>query len=297
MKNINLVFSAIGVVAGLAASAHADVVFGVTTNNHLISFDHTNPNLLSLNTPITGLPAGEEIIGFDYRPATNEFVGMSNMDRLYRINSSSGATALIGSGFAPGLTPGVSYGFDINPTVDRLRVVGSDGTNRRLNPVTGASVLIDTPLTYASGGTPRAVGTAYTNSVPGAPLGSVRQFIIDSNLDVLAEVGSMAGGNASFNAGVATIVGPLNAFGTLDVGDLLGFDISGFTGLALLSTVQAGNVFSDLKRIDLNTGQTFFLGVIGSTPGVFARDIAMIPVPGAGVLLGLAGLAAARRRR
>ena len=53
------------------------------------------------------------------------------------------------------------YGTDFNPSVDRLRITGSNGINLRVNVDTGA-VTIDTPLSYAPGdvhfGTPPSIG-------------------------------------------------------------------------------------------------------------------------------------------
>jgi hypothetical protein len=43
-----------------------------------------------------------------------------------------------------------SFGFDFNPTVDRIRVVSNTGQNLRLHPVTGVVASTDTPLTFAA---------------------------------------------------------------------------------------------------------------------------------------------------
>ena len=50
---------------------------------------------------------------------------------------------------APAFTPalsGTAFGFDFNPTVDRIRVVSDTGQNLRLNPDTGAVAAVDGAL-------------------------------------------------------------------------------------------------------------------------------------------------------
>lgn len=280
-------------VAALAAAgaARADTIVALTTDNRLLSFDHTNSQMLFTNVAVTGLQSGESLIGIDFRPQTREVYGVGTANIIYRLDFYTGAAAAVGPAFSPGLDLSAEYGIDFNPTVDRMRVVNSTGNNRRLNPITGAAVATDTMLAYADGsGTPRAVGVAYTNSVAGALPGSTRQFIIDSARDLLVETGSQAGGNPSFNGGLVTAVGPLG----VDTGDLVGFDISGDTGIALLSTTPDGGSLSTLRLLNLNDGSTTFLGDIA---GGTIRDITLVPAPGALALAGAAGLAGLRRRR
>ncbi len=276
-----------------AGTASAQTAYGVTDTNFLYSWDVSTPGTTS-NVAITGLGANERILGIDARPLTGTLVIMTTASQLYTLGTNGVATA-IGSGFTPALD-NVSYGIDFNPTVDRLRVVNTNGNNRRLNPVTGAAVATDTALSYASGGVPAAVGTAYRNFQFGAnaPLGSVRQYIVDHNngSPSLAEVGSQAGGNASFNGGICTPVGSLGISG---VGLLAGFDIFGPTdiGYVSLNTTAPSTGF---YTINLSTGAATLVGAIASGNDVIT-DITIIPAPGVASLLALAGLAAARRRR
>jgi uncharacterized protein (TIGR03382 family) len=281
-------------VAALSTApyARASTVIGLTTNNRLISFDHLAPGVLFTNVPVSGLGAGESLVGIDLRPATGQVIGVTQTG-LYDLNFTTGAATLIGAGFAASpLDAGAEFGIDFNPTVDRVRVVASTSGNRRLNPVSGGAVLpVDTALTYTGTGAPvRAVGAAYTNSLAGVLPGSTRQFIIDSATDMLVETGSQAGGNASFNGGVVTPVGSLG----FDTGDLVGFDIFGPTGVALISTTPGGGATSSLRILNLSNASSMFLGDIA---GGTIRDITIIPAPGAIAVGGLAGLALMRRRR
>lgn len=288
-----LISAAILTTTALAGSASAETLYGVTLDNRLVAFDSSTPGTLTRNVAISGLNPNELVLGIDRRPLTGELFAMTSDSRLLSINIFDGASTPVGSGFAPALTPGVEYGFDFNPTVDRIRVVDANGGNRRLNPVTGGAVQNDTNLTYAAPttGVPRAVATAYTNSIANAPLGSVRQFIIDSAIDALGEVGSQAGGNASFNGGVVTRIGSLG----FDTNDLVGFDISADSGVAYLSLTNPSTNFTSLFTLDLSSGSASLVGAIGN--GLTLRDISVIPAPGAFGLLAAAGLTLGSRRR
>ena len=282
-----------------------ETLLGVTVDGSVVTFDSHNPSVLFSNVPITGLNANDRVLGVDWRPATNSFVAIGETSQLYTLNPATGVATPIGTGFAPVLenSPFTRYGIDINPTVDRVRVVGANSQNRRLNPVTGAAVQADTALAFNPALNlslaPRAVGTAYTNSVPGAPAGSTRQFILDSFYNVLGEVGSQAGGNASFNGGVVNSALTIMAGGSIvDFGDNAGFDISGVTGVAYASLELQSSLPgtpTGIYTIDLASGAAIMRG---STPtGVVLRDVTVVPAPGVAGLLAGGMLLAGRRRR
>lgn len=288
--NLSGAMSAAAIAAlAIAGAAQAATVVGLTTDNRLLSFDHLAPGVLFTNVGVTGLGAGESLVGIDLRPATGQIIGVTGSG-IYSLDMLTGAASRIGAGFSPTLDP-AEYGIDFNPTVDRIRVVNSAGGNRRLNPATGGSAATDTALTYSGSGAPvRAVGAAYTNSLAGVAPGTTRQYIIDSATDLLVETGSMTGGNASFNAGVVAPVGSLG----LDTGDLVGFDIFGPTGVALLSTTPDGGLTSTLRFLNLFDASNISLGDIA---GGTIRDITIIPAPGAAMAALIGGVALVRRRR
>lgn len=299
-------FTFLALLAGVAPVALAqEALVGVTTTGNVVRFNSNAPGTLLSNLPITGLNQGDRIQGIDFRPQTGEIIALGETTQLYSLNAFTGVATPIGSGFTPGLDGGAltRHAIDINPTVDRVRVVGSGAQNRRLNPVNGAAVspALDTNLSYSPpvglGLPPRAVAVAYTNSVFGAPVGSTREYILDSLNNVLGEVGSQAGGNGSFNGGViaSTFAVRLGST-TLDFSDNAGLDISAATGLAYasldLQTDPAGSP-TGLYTIDLASGQATLLG----NAGVSLRDITVIPAPATAGLLGLGALSVLRRRR
>jgi len=281
-------------LTGAAAANAADIV-GVTVQNNIVTFNQATPGTLISNLAVSGLNPGEQLLEIDLRPATGEIFGITSDNRITRIDPVTGIATPFATSFVPSLGSG-RYSIDFNPTVDRIRVVGSNTDNRRLNPITGASVAAsDTLLTIAaSTGSPFIASTAYSNSLNGVLPGSTRQFVIDSRTALLGEVGSMAGGNASFNGGVISFIGGLGfANGTLS--ENVGFDIFGPTGEAFVSLQPFGSSSSSFGTIDLNTGAYTAIGNVGG--GVGLRSLTAIPTPGAAAILGLASLLAARRRR
>ena len=284
-----------------AQRASAAIIFAVDTTNNLFSFDSNSPQNIAQGHFITGLPTvGEQIIAIDGRTATSELFAMSNFSRLYTLNPSTGAATPVGSGFTPTLN-GNSFGFDFNPTVDRIRVVSDADQNLRLNPVTGGLAAQDTNLSYAAGDVnagknPSIVGAAYTNNINNPLPTQTTLYDIDSVNNVLVTQGTL-NGVESPNTGLLHTVGALG----VDVTNLLGFDIGG-DGTAFAAMQTTSNPASGLYTINLTTGAATFVGtIIGGTE---VRDIAVepaggfiVPEPGSLLMLGAMSLGLVMRRR
>lgn len=281
-KNTLWSVSAITLVAGIA---QAELVYGVTNTNNLITWDSGDSTDLLGGVAISGLMQNEQVRGIDFRPATGQLYAVGSFNNLYVINFDSGAATRVGAGpFAPGAS-GSSFGFDFNPTIDRIRYVSDANQNLVLNPNDGTSTQVTSLFYDASdvnaGMDPNVVGSAYTNSFMNAT--STQLYGIDSALDVLVTQAN--------SAGTLMTVGSLG----VDVNDSLSFDISGATGIAY-ATVQSNDLSrSTFWMIDLSTGEATMLGEIGG--GAMVSSMAVTPAPGAFALLGLGGLAASRRRR
>lgn len=278
-------------IAGLAvttlASGHAaaELVYGVTLQQTLVSWDHASPGTLLAGVPLWGMAANEQILGIDIRPATGEMYGLGSFSRLYSINPVTGQAMQVGANFSTPLN-GSSFGFDFNPVVDRIRIVSDADQNLRVHPDTGA-VTVDGSLGYdpmdsGFGTNPSLVAAAYTNNVKNAP--STLLYGIDAARDVLVI-------QSPPNAGVLTTVGPLGT----DVTDLAGFDISGVTGNAYAAVRDVALGRTTFWSINLMTGQGTMIGEVGG--GSLITAMTVVPAPGAAMLGGLALLAAVRRRR
>src|SRR5205814_4494687 len=112
--------------------------------------------------------AGGRLVGLDRRPANGVLYGLTAVGDVYRVDPVSGAATLVSTLTAP-FNGGPRSGVDFNPKTDRLRLVGSDGQNVRVNVDNGATA-VDRTLAYARqdphfGEQPAIAGTAYANNV------------------------------------------------------------------------------------------------------------------------------------
>ncbi|MFN0011784.1 MAG: DUF4394 domain-containing protein [Phycisphaerales bacterium] len=300
MKKMSLVLAAGALFAAAGSAVASHRVYGVTFDQRLVTFAPNAPGVFLTDTVITGLAPDETILGIDARPRTGGLVIMTNGNRLMSVDAVTAAATAIGAGFAPALSGATEFGMDFNPTVDRIRVVDNLGGNRRLNPVTGGAVATDTGLT-SGGMSIGANGTAYRNWQfllgVNAPNFSVRQYVVigSGTSFGLGEVGSMVGGNASFNGGVVTAIG--GGFAAPST-DNIGFDIFGPLDEAYVSLTDTTSFASSFYGLDLGTGGLNNLGIVGSgSVRDSLIDFTVLPTPGAAGLLGLGGLLVARRRR
>lgn len=270
------------------ASAQPTTVFGVTEDQTLVSFDASTPGTIASGVAISGLAANETIQGIDFRPATGQLYALGSFSNLYTIDIVSGMAAQVGSSsFLPGLN-GSSFGFDFNPTIDRIRVVSDADQNLVLNPNDGTSTAV-TSLFYATGDpnegiNPNVVASAYTNSFAGATV--TQLFGIDTGLDVLVRQAN--------SAGTLETVGSLG----VDLNDLAGFDIDGRSNAAYAAVFDADLFRTTFWTIDLTTGFATQIGEIGGGSRVGAiAVVGAVPAPGTAAVLALAGVGAVRRRR
>ncbi|MGH9839123.1 MAG: DUF4394 domain-containing protein [Blastocatellia bacterium] len=257
----------------VAGPAVEGTVFAITAGNNLISFSQTAPNAIIKTAAITGLAAGENILGLDFRPRNGLLYAASNQSRVFTINPATGAATQVGTSPLNPVLNGATFGFDFNPVPDRIRVVSDADQNLRLNPDTGAVAGADTNLAFATGdpnasANPNVTGAAYTNNFLGAAATSL--YVIDSSLDILALQGSAGGAPVSPNTGQLTTVGALGVNTT----DQVGFDIVGPAGLALASLTPMGATTSSLYTINLQTGAAILIGPIGGTEVI--TDIAAV---------------------
>ena len=257
----------------------SNVIFAYNlANNHLVSFDAATPGTLATDVAITGLNAGETLIGLDFRPANGTLYSVAATaiaSRVVTINTATGAVTGVGAGFTPALAGGQFYGIDFNPTVDRIRVVNTSDLNIRLNPNDGTLVGTDTNLAYIAGdpnlgANPTVAQIAYSNNTAGASTTTL--FAIDTNVNTLDRIGGV-NGSISPNTGQLTTIGSLGVVTTSNSG---GFDIQSGTGTAY-AVLTVSNV-SNLYTINLATGAATLVGGVGPVgAGTFINGIALAP--------------------
>jgi len=264
-----------------ATAAHgALVVTGLTANDRLVTFAASDPARIRSEVRITGLAPGDDVEAIDFRPATGGLYALvtsrAGGARLFLVDPVTGVATRVGDTTLP-ISGNISI--DVNPAVDRLRVVSDDGTNLRLNLDTGALAATDGRLTYApgdaaAGAAPGIGDVAYTNNdvLPGT---GTALYDVDATRDQLAL-------QADPNAGVLTSVGPL---GQRTKAQATGFDVytrtTDGTNWAFVSLFDKGR--TTFYEIDLATGQpiTVTTPVPGSGQQIGTRphvtDIALAP--------------------
>jgi hypothetical protein len=260
-----------------------------STGTSLVRFQVPSPGTTS-TVSLTGIVAGERLVGIDGRPASGQLIGFgvnatADTATTYLLDPQTGAATIIGSASQiafvdaignPVDFPNASWGFDFNPTVDRMRVVSSaNGLNFRVNPNNGAPVDGDlggaagsvtgiNPDASINGAVGAGIsGAAYTNNVFGATV---------TTLYTLDSLGNRLFIQNPANAGTQTSPLALTLNGLpFDFDTVAGFDIpSGVNATANGSPVSGegfaalGTGTTSLYRINLSTGAVAPIGLIGA---------------------------------
>lgn len=200
------------------------------------------------------------LLGIDVRPSDGKVYGLSSENVIYTIDPDSGQTTKVSDLSVP-FDGGVISGFDFNPVVDRLRIVGDNDQNYAVNVDTG-EVSQGGDVAFPDGAdpsfNPNITAAAYTNSV-GAPT-QTTLYNIDPIEDVLLT-------QTPAQAGTLQIVGD---FG-LDFDFLGGFDIVATAPEGGGDINNFAYAISDqqLYSIDLDSGAASRLGQLGSCGGDF----------------------------
>jgi len=285
MKKEWFIVSAAGLSALVAtATVQAVPIVALNTNNQLTIFDSATPGVSTLPVAITGIQAGETIVGIDFRPRTGELRGvglLNGIGTVYTINPSTGGATSVLSGFA---LNGTSFGVDFNPVPDALRIVSNTGQNLRITA--GGAGVVNTDGTINPAGASVA-GSAYSNNINGATTTTL--YGIDFGTDQLFI-------QTPPNNGTLVLVGPL----LVDTTELLGFDIApGPLPQTAFASLTAPNAsVSSLYTIDLATGNATLVGTIAGGQPIRGIAVALvIPEPATLALTALAALALGMRPR
>ena len=147
----------------------ASSFIALSDNNVLVSFNSSNLSRLS-SLPVTGIDGS--LLGIDTRPANGLIYGITTANKIYTVDPTTGIATQVSTLNTPFTATSVS-GFDFNPVADRLRLVGDNDQNFRINVDTGA-VTVDANLAFAAGDVnagddPIVTAAAYTNPSLGRP--------------------------------------------------------------------------------------------------------------------------------
>jgi hypothetical protein len=262
MKKLLIPLLAAGLLAACATPETVgppakEEVVAVTVTHHLLRFNAGQPQQVRERRPLTGLRAGDRLLGIDYRVARGQLYGLGASGQLYRIDVAQARAEPVGGGVA--LPPGSrEWGFDFNPTVDRIRVVGDAGVNLRLHPDTGALVANDGALTLEGGGASNVIAAGYTYNTRDEKL--TTNFAIDAQGRLLTQ-GTREGvaPAVSPNTGRLFVVGEM---GTGPVAHAV-FDISDVRNAAYAGLRGTGERRTRWYALDLGTGKARFIGTVG----------------------------------
>jgi hypothetical protein len=234
-----------------APSAQAVTLAALRADNTFFFVDSAAPGVITYAGTVTGIQAGETILGWDRRPATQSLFAVTSNSRVCEVDTNTGFCGNRGS--FGGAQTGI-WGVDFNPTVDRIRLVNDAELNLRAVPDTGALAGTDTALTPAGS----AVAAAYTNNIVGG--GVTTLFVIDNATGTLLRQGG-PDGNPSPNGGVLTTIGPLGVTPTGNVA----FEITD-QGQAFAALTVGGT--AGLYAINLATGAATLVGTLGTGTAV-----------------------------
>lgn len=242
-----------------AGAARAETVAALVGDDTLAIVD-TDAKKVTKATKVSGISG--RLLGIDVRPSDGMLYGLVADGTVVTIDPAT-AKATQKSKLDTMLSAGVMATVDFNPVADRLRIMGSDGTNLRAN-VDDGKVTTDGKLKYADsdmhkGETPKIVAGAYTNSMKGA-----KETVL---YDIDATIGALIKQTPP-NDGVLNAVGKLGA-----MPKTFAFDIA--------SDGQGGNsawLMADgtLHSVDLASGKATVVAKIAGAEGE-VRDIAVMP--------------------
>lgn len=261
-----------GTVIGLTAPPPPVQVAYAVNGSNLRRFPLAAPSVSLGDVTLSNVTG--TIVGIDFRPANGLLYALTsnsnvNAFQLFSIDltgaTSTASATKVGSDFVLPNTPGGAYDIDFNPTVDRIRVVASTGTNARLNPDTGVIAAIDTSLAFAAGdvntGTPAVVAAAYTNNFAGATTTTL--YDLDSINNVLTTQLPPNNGTLNTVGGLKINANPTPS--NTSVNAAAAFDIAP-DGRAFATLGGSGNLF----QINLATGALISIGTINGGLNEFA---------------------------
>lgn len=245
-------------------------------SQHLVTLDLDKPDEAVTSYYITGLGAAvaasgstlaqdaEYLLDIDYRNAEGSIYGLTDRGRIYLIGTSGIATLVselkdAATDVAITLTPAtVKYAVDFDPVTDRLRVFGSDGSNRVVDVLSGET-------TSATAVAANVTGLAHTDTLNASNVRTSGLYAIN------AQTGKLLRANGS-----GTLVEQADLGITAGSGNSAsGYDIDPATGTGYAVLNVAGK--TGLYRIDQNATSAAATLLGGSLPGKVVYNSVVVP--------------------
>ncbi len=316
MKSLALITLGSALFAALPAAAQTSAYALLTADGNLAFAIDGQPDTPTSALPVLGLMTGDVLVAIDVRPQNGRLYGLGQNPklgtvRLYHLDIYGAAVRATSVGEAGGfvdangnplLILAQAFDIDFNPTVDRLRVIASNGLNFRMNPNNGA--LIDgnfnitmnppagvNPDASLNGGGGGAMGTAYTNNAINVSV--TTQYTLDHLNDTLYIQNPPNAGTLVAALPITSNGAPLNfsADGGLDIEPGISVTSSGSAAQGSAAAALTVGGQSRLYRINLADGTTQLQGSLG---GLNVVDIAVVNLPATVNTLSLSGTQLAR---
>ena len=261
IRHLTLSLLAATSISALSGTAALAGNFIALSDGNALQMFNSKARTVTATMPVTGLTA--PLAGIDIRPNDGMLYGLQRDGQIVTINLQTGAATAKAKLDQPLPMASVHLTVDFNPVADRMRVVGSDGTNLRIN-VDDGKTTVDGRLKFADSdtnksATPQVMAGAYTNKFKGA------------KETALYEIDGMTGAyvkQAPPNDGVLSTLGMLGRK-PMTVAFNIESDGKGANTGWLLTDGQ-------LSMMDLANGATTAVGAVTGLRGM-VRDIAVLP--------------------
>lgn len=250
-------------------------MYALASNNNLLRFNTSDPSYLISATPVSGLTAGQTLVGMDVRPVDLKLYGIgynaaTMVARIYTIEPSTGVATPVSADSITNIDLSGRVGVDFNPVADRIRVVTSNNKNYRFNQLNGLLAATDSMLSYKMGDVnfgmdPDVSTSAYTNSIV-APMGTLL-YTHDDSLNVLLTQDPPNDGLLNTIGATGLMLNAMDKTSDMDIY----YDHATQMNIAYFAANVSGS-FDQLYTINLATGAATALGSIGM--GVAVVDIA-----------------------
>ncbi len=243
----------------LSSASFAGSFVSLSEDQTLQMFD-SKARKVTATMMVKGLTA--PLAGIDIRPADGMLYGLQRDGQIVTIDMKTGQATMKSKLDQP-LPANVALTVDFNPVADRMRVVGADGVNLRIN-VDDGKTTVDGRLKFAEtdankAATPFIVAGAYTNKFKGTK--ETTLYDIDGNSGAMVK-------QAPPNDGVLMTLGTIGSKPKAIAFNIESDGKGANTGWLLAD--------GKLSMIDISNGQTKDVGQVTGLKGA-VRDIAVLP--------------------